>query len=336
MKAAVLFVFNPLTRGKEESQMIAINEYAEERRIQVVDFIRMLEASRASTTLEICYQPVKIDYRIIRNRKAMSRVPIMLLTGWGSGWEGIAPLAFSLYAEGHDVILLSLPGYGNSDNPPKDFYNCNYYTHVLYAIRQFLDALNVREAHLVGHSMGAGILAKFAVARCEFAKSLILLSPSGAFEYSGWYKKACLMADFTISGIRLRLEDKREHKNLGPRYDYLRPLIDLCGKQKSPFFDWRFKRIRQRWYEFRELTERNLANNLGRVNCRILAILGSLDTVYPVKFVEEEILKAMACRVYVNKTLQIKTLAGMHHNPTLFRPEEVARIISDFIKGIPE
>jgi pimeloyl-ACP methyl ester carboxylesterase len=314
--------------------MIDINEYAKERKSKVTDFTRVLAARRASTTLEVCYEPVKIDYRFILHRESMSNIPILFLTGWGSGWEGITSLAFSVYAERHDVILWSPPGYGSSGNPPKDFYDRHFFAQAANTLSSFLGAIGVLEVHLVGHSMGAEILAKFASNYGGRTKSLTLIAPSGALEVPRMVQKAFLMANFAISGARLRREDKRERKNINPVDDYLRPLIDLCGKQKSSFFDWKFERIKQRWYEFRELCQTNLGENIRSVACPMLAILGSLDTVYPAYMVENEIRRAMAERGYSDEMLKIKILAGMHHNPTLFRPEEAARIISEFIKAL--
>lgn len=268
-------------------------------------------------------QTVGTDFRIIQIRSLLkSSIPILLLTGWGSGWEGIVPLAFSLACEGYPVVLLSLPGYGNSKNPSleKFWHQDLYCTYATVALK-FLKKLGFSEAYFVGHSMGAEILAKAAAISPGTCQKLVLLNPSGTKPVSGCWAKAALMWRFAASGARLR---KEYHQSEESRDDYLKPLIDMCGEQKSP---WRWGRLGQRRAEFNELCKGQLPEILKKVACPIVFISGDRDTVYPAYESDRIIQKALGC--LLNYDCEI--VEGLHHNPTLFHSDKTAHIIAEHL-----
>lgn len=73
------------------------------------------------------------------------------------------------------VIAVDLLGHGNSDKPRGD------YSLGAFAVwlRDFLDALNVREATVVGHSFGGGVALQFAHQHKEYCRRLVLISSGG-------------------------------------------------------------------------------------------------------------------------------------------------------------
>ena len=72
-------------------------------------------------------------------------------------------------------IAIDLPGYGKSS---KGYYEASmtYYATVL---RDFLDALNIPRATLVGHSMGGQIALTAALAYPDRVEKLVLVAPAG-------------------------------------------------------------------------------------------------------------------------------------------------------------
>jgi pimeloyl-ACP methyl ester carboxylesterase len=84
--------------------------------------------------------------------------PVVLLHGFGgsleSGWveTGVLPNL----ARDYRVIALDYRGHGQSDKPhdPK-----SYGRHMGQDVVRLLDHLNIARAHIVGHSLGAGITA---------------------------------------------------------------------------------------------------------------------------------------------------------------------------------
>ncbi len=99
---------------------------------------------------------------------------IVFLHGFGADlltWQlCLVPLAAK-----YRVVALDLPGHGRS-SPDVGPANLQFMTDWL---DEAFDVLDVREAHVVGHSMGAKIALGFALAHSERVASLALISPAG-------------------------------------------------------------------------------------------------------------------------------------------------------------
>ncbi|MDR5773731.1 MULTISPECIES: acetoin dehydrogenase dihydrolipoyllysine-residue acetyltransferase subunit [unclassified Caballeronia] len=78
-------------------------------------------------------------------------------------------------AEHNRVFALDLPGHGQST--PK--VPGTTLADLARFIANFMDAVNIEKAHLVGHSMGGGIAAQLAVDAPARVQSVALVSPSG-------------------------------------------------------------------------------------------------------------------------------------------------------------
>lgn len=103
--------------------------------------------------------------------------PVLLVHGFGASsyqWRFTLP---TLAAAGFHALAPDLPGHGFSQLA---FPNGEY-TRDMYASRmwQLLDALGVRCAPVVGHSMGGAIAAEMAGQHPERISRLALLSPAG-------------------------------------------------------------------------------------------------------------------------------------------------------------
>lgn len=84
-------------------------------------------------------------------------------------WDGLV----TSLAERHDVLAPDLRGFGGStDMPP------GAWSHV-EDVAATLDALAVRDAHVVGCSLGAGVAAELAATRPDLVAALLLVAPGG-------------------------------------------------------------------------------------------------------------------------------------------------------------
>jgi pimeloyl-ACP methyl ester carboxylesterase len=97
-------------------------------------------------------------------------VPVVLIHGLGDEadtWRHIFPAL----ARWRRVIALDLPGFGRSEKPRRA------YTLAFFArtIGELLDALGIRRAVLVGHSMGAAVAQRLALAQPDCAEQLVLI-----------------------------------------------------------------------------------------------------------------------------------------------------------------
>jgi len=97
--------------------------------------------------------------------------PLVLIHGMGSDhtvWQGIIPLLKNNYR----VLALDLRGHGMSTKTPGP-YSIELFSHDL---NQFLESLDIDQAHFVGHSMGGSILMEMALRYPDKICSLTLIS----------------------------------------------------------------------------------------------------------------------------------------------------------------
>ncbi len=103
--------------------------------------------------------------------------PIVLLHGWGASvysYRGAIP---TLADAGFRVVAADLPGHGLSDKP----WDLEQYTRegMTAAIAALLDALDVRDAVVVGVSMGGAIAAGLAIEHHPRVGRVALIDPVG-------------------------------------------------------------------------------------------------------------------------------------------------------------
>lgn len=96
--------------------------------------------------------------------------------GWAENWrETLSALA----AAGYRAIAIDLPGFGESERAVRARYFRG--TDSLYArvIPGVLDTLGLRDAHIVGHSLGGAVAYMGAVSSPERVRTLTLVAPGG-------------------------------------------------------------------------------------------------------------------------------------------------------------
>ena len=95
--------------------------------------------------------------------------PILLLHSTPrSSWE--YELVVPLLAQKYQAIAMDTLGYGESDNHPYEYQMSDYARSVV----EFIDAVDIREATIVGHHTGATIAAEIAVSYPKRVSSLVL------------------------------------------------------------------------------------------------------------------------------------------------------------------
>jgi pimeloyl-ACP methyl ester carboxylesterase len=141
-------------------------------------------------------EEIDLHGRRLAVRRTGAGPVVVLLHGLGAGmhvWDGV----HDELAGSCTVISLDLPGHGGSAAPPGD-YSLGAYACV---VRDLLDALGVRRATLVGHSLGGGIALQFGYQFPERCDGLVLVASGGlGSELSPWLRAA------TLPGARLVLD----------------------------------------------------------------------------------------------------------------------------------
>jgi pimeloyl-ACP methyl ester carboxylesterase len=108
--------------------------------------------------------------------EAGSGPPVILLHGLGATNTSMLPTLWEL-ARDHRVFAPDLPGFGGSDKPIRS-YDFPFFARWL---EDFLDALGLKRAHLVGNSLGGRISLEAGLRLPDRVDRLVLYCPSPAF-----------------------------------------------------------------------------------------------------------------------------------------------------------
>ena len=239
-------------------------------------------------------------------------------------------MGFSLACEGRKVIMPSLPGYGNSDNPSENYYKTNNFDNEAEVINQLLEKIGIQEGkkvHLVGHPMGSEIMATFAQKYPDKVSSLVLLNPAGVEDKEG---KFSLGKRFIVSGIRTSAIFTLRSAFSGEK-DYEKEIRKHIPKTQSPFAK---SRISQRLSEVERLSEGHLLEKIKNTKCQITYISGQLDTVYPHGKEDDEnsqlsgVIKSVEDKTRIEKSV----MAGIRHNTTIAPDEITAANIEHYLE----
>ena len=118
-------------------------------------------------------QTVKIGDIGVSLRRAGKGPPVLFLHG-ADGYSQWLPF-FDAIAERYEIIVPEHPGFGASDDPPL----IRSVPDMAMFYLDFLEALNLRDVHIVGHSLGGWIAAEMLIRDRARAKSLTLISSAG-------------------------------------------------------------------------------------------------------------------------------------------------------------
>lgn len=121
--------------------------------------------------MDIKIDNIKINY--IEQGKD-SNTTILLLHGWGANIEAFRPVIDNL-ANNFKVYAIDFPGFGLSEEPPKDYAVEDYSKLVL----EFINQLKLENVVLVGHSFGGRVIIKLVGKLGYKPKKIILVDSAG-------------------------------------------------------------------------------------------------------------------------------------------------------------
>lgn len=99
---------------------------------------------------------------------------VVVLHGWGANIESVTPIINSLKNK-YKVYAYDAPGFGDSQEP-KDVFGTEDYMNILLG---FLEKLDIKKAHFIGHSFGGKTLTLLASRYPDFVNKLVLVDASG-------------------------------------------------------------------------------------------------------------------------------------------------------------
>jgi pimeloyl-ACP methyl ester carboxylesterase len=199
---------------------------------------------------------------------------VLLIHGWVGSRRMWAPLSTPLAASGYRCWAVDLPGFGDSDKPHNGWYSIPNYTALL---ADFIQAVGLRSAHVVGHSMGGMIALDLAAHYPEQVERLVVINPvvTGQVALRGWAERFHPDMGRRLLDLSLRLSPRVLQPVLG------HPLGDRLPQG--------VKHIRRRTEDFakstpdailgsgRAVVSYDVSPHLPRITAPALVIIGDRD-----------------------------------------------------------
>lgn len=148
---------------------------------------------------------------------------IVLLHGGGAGADSVGNWRYTLplFARDFRVIALDMVGFGATDKPDPAEYTYSQAGRNAH-LADFLCALDLGPAVLVGNSMGGATALGVAMERPELVKALVLMGSAGLNAEISESLKPIVFYDFTFEGMRRLVEALT-----GPRFRASEELVRL-------------------------------------------------------------------------------------------------------------
>lgn len=174
---------------------------------------------------------------------------VLFIHGWGGSHQSLYQLALNLQ-DWYRCILIDLPGFGHTANPPPTWGVPEYSTYIC----DFLSCLNLAKVTVVGHSFGGAIALNLASNFSQHVSQIIVFAPS-------WHRKNVINP---LNKSRLRsvpLLRKIIYRLFYPNSDLL----------KYPQLEDNFKRI----------MSQDLTETVQNIKLPTLIMWGDNDTYVP-------------------------------------------------------
>jgi len=241
---------------------------------------------------------------------------VVLLHGIGSAGRSFDRQIAALKAN-HRVVAWDAPGYGGSHDLPMDHPTAGDYAD---ALEPLLDSLEIRTCHLLGHSLGCLMAARFAATRPRRVLSLTLCSIAGGHANLPAEEREKLLDQRLGDVARLGPEGmarQRAPRLLGPAApaDALDRLIDTMGA------------VRPRGYgqAARMLSTGDIAADLARLPRSLpgQVIYGDADVITPPARIED------IARAWPGAAVHV--IPGAGHALYLEQPDKFNALLSAFL-----
>jgi pimeloyl-ACP methyl ester carboxylesterase len=218
--------------------------------------------------------------------------------GFGISGTYLLPTA-GLLADEYPTWVPDLPGYGRSDNPPRLLG----IPALADALADFMDAVGVERATLVGNSLGTAVSAEFATRYRERTDRVVLVSPAGG------------------------LQNRPLPKALGQMVrDAPREPVGLVGVAAPDYL--RFGLL-DSLRLFREMIHFPAFERLISLDVPTLGVLGARDPLLPSGGRIHEVASQMRAHT------SLVRLPGVAHAANFSHPEILAHVIRCFMRGEP-
>jgi pimeloyl-ACP methyl ester carboxylesterase len=229
----------------------------------------------------------------------------------------------------HRVYALDLLGFGRSDKEIEDF-SLSYAASFL---AQFMDALGIERAHLVGNSLGGVVCAQTAVQFPERVDSLVLVGSAGfGRELNPLLRlwSVPVLGDLVFKVFQMAFPLAKRWALDDPRRIDDEWLASVAAVLRTPGLRENTLKIAREGVDLRGQREemfRSLHRGLGGTDVPTLIVWGSRDVVVPLSH-------AYTAQRLISKS-EVSVMERCGHVPQVERPEEFNGLVQGFLATIP-
>ncbi|NLG27699.1 MAG: alpha/beta hydrolase [Chloroflexi bacterium] len=240
-------------------------------------------------------------------------VPVVLLHGFADSWRSWELVLPHLLPSLH-VLALTQRGHGDSGRPPSGYGIVD----MAGDLAAFLDALALRSAILVGHSMGSAVAQRLAIDHPERVAGLVLVGAAPSLRASEasrayWTTALAALSDPVDAAWMRRMIERSLARPVPPEF------VDSAVREslKVPARVWRAV------FEARWRLEGDFEAELSAICAPTLVVWGDRDARYP-RHDQDRLVAAMP-----NARLLVYECCG--HNLHWEQPERVAADVAAFV-----
>lgn len=214
---------------------------------------------------------LKLPFGTVHYSDQGSGPPVVLLhanPGDSRDYDAIIPAL----SRDHRVLALDWPAYGQSDMPPQpQDITLHFFDEVL---RQFLTALALPPAMLIGNSLGGNVAARLAIESPDQVRGLVLVSPGGFTPHTTVTRSFCALqgSRFSLTPLRWASLYLKQHTLTASQM-----LKRAQDEQSDP---QRVALNRAVWRNFAR-PEHDLRERAGRITAPTLLVFGEQDPAIP-------------------------------------------------------
>lgn len=256
---------------------------------------------------------------ILRRKGEDPARPLILLHGIGSNADSFAELILAL-PPSIETIAWNAPGYADSLPLAEPAPSPQGYAE---ALERLFDALGLRSAVLVGHSLGALFAARFAAMRPDLVDALALLSPALGYRIAATSPMPPI--------VQARIDDLR---TLGPQRFAAKRAPGLVGDPEArPDVVAKVERVMAKVdpggyaQAVRALAAGDLLGDSACIGLPTAVAVGSLDRITPPD-------NARAAHARLKGDATYHEVQGAGHALPQEQPGVVARILVGLMQGI--
>jgi pimeloyl-ACP methyl ester carboxylesterase len=253
---------------------------------------------------------------------------VICLHGLGSNKASFFATVSALTPD-HTVHAIDLPGFGGSSKPARAPYDAAYFSG---AVLDYMNAMGLERAHLVGNSMGGRIALEVALAEPDRTQSVSLLAPALAFRKRRAFVPLVRLVRPELAAIPHPMRTaqvKAQFWSLFARPDRLDPATadvaadEFCRTYRSRSARIAFFAALRNIYLDAPHGERGFWTRLSSLRPRSLFVWGDGDRLVPAAF-SRHVAKALPSSVQV-------VLPECGHVPQVELAERTNALIRDHV-----